>query len=393
MVDKLGNIDVLKASCNIQTVQDGRGAIFTWIPDQPIVEFNMLHFLPNKIRGNHYHSEFVEYFLVVSGTVVMVTKDPDTGKEINMMAGSGICFRTPQNTPHAVHAITQSVCISLLTKPWDECNPPIVYEDLIPFNSDYVDRMKFIAKKDVVSKRKTVAVLGAAGFVGREIAKVVLDSGYHLIPVDRRDNAEELIADADIVVHSANPAGRMRAEDNPEWDFGETVDKTIKFFALAKGKRFIQISTMSCRTQLYGNYGRNRRVCELLVASDSSLVIRLGPMYGGSKKKDMLHDILAGRKVYVSEDTSYAYTDVVWNAQKIVSLLGTSETGIREIGASNAVRLGDLRDYFASDSEFSGIVETQIPENCPDGPDANDVYEYAKKEYVFMVENNLLEEV
>jgi mannose-6-phosphate isomerase-like protein (cupin superfamily) len=139
---KLGNIEVLEASCNISTVQDGRGAIFTWLPDQPIVEFNMLYFLPNKIRGNHYHPEFEEYFLIVDGSVIMVTKDPATGKEINMHASRGTCFRTPPNTPHAVHAITQSLCISMLTKPWDKCNPPIVYTDLIPFDSNYVAHMR-----------------------------------------------------------------------------------------------------------------------------------------------------------------------------------------------------------------------------------------------------------
>lgn len=133
----LGNIELLSAACNISTVQDGRGAIFTWIPDQPIVEFNMLYFLPNKIRGNHFHPEFTEYFLVVDGTVVMVTKDTITGKEINMHASRGVCFRTPPNTPHAVHAITQSICISMLTKEWDKCKPPIIHEDIIPFDKDY----------------------------------------------------------------------------------------------------------------------------------------------------------------------------------------------------------------------------------------------------------------
>ena len=129
--NKLGNIEILESSCNIQTVQDGRGAIFTFLPDQPIVEFNLIYFQPNKVRGNHYHPEFMEYFLVVSGTVVMVTKDPKTGEEINMHAGSGVCFCTPPNTPHAIHAVVQSVCIACLTKPWDSCVNPIIREDLI----------------------------------------------------------------------------------------------------------------------------------------------------------------------------------------------------------------------------------------------------------------------
>jgi dTDP-4-dehydrorhamnose 3,5-epimerase-like enzyme len=141
---KLGNIEILQSNCNISTIQDGRGAIFTWLPSEPIVEFNMLYFLPNKIRGNHFHPEFTEYFLIVDGSVVMVTKDPKTGQEVNMLASKGVCFKTPPNTAHAVHAITESTCISMLTKPWDQCQKPIIYEDIIKFDPQYEEYIKKI---------------------------------------------------------------------------------------------------------------------------------------------------------------------------------------------------------------------------------------------------------
>jgi dTDP-4-dehydrorhamnose 3,5-epimerase-like enzyme len=149
MKQMLGDIEVITSSCNISTVQDGRGAIFTWIPDEPILEFNMLYFLPSKIRGNHYHPEFTEYFLIVDGTVVMVTKDLKTGKEVNMHASKGTCFKTPPHTAHAVHAITQSTCISMLTKEWDKCQAPIIHEDIIPFDKDYI---AYIDKKNKAPK-------------------------------------------------------------------------------------------------------------------------------------------------------------------------------------------------------------------------------------------------
>lgn len=136
MKDMFGNIEVLKASCNIETVQDGRGAIFTWLPNQPIVEFNLIYFQPNKVRGNHYHPEFEEYFLVVDGAVLLATIDSKTGKEINMHAGRGTCLRIPPNTPHAVLAIVQSTCVAMLTKKWDDCGPPIIREDVTPFPAD-----------------------------------------------------------------------------------------------------------------------------------------------------------------------------------------------------------------------------------------------------------------
>lgn len=227
---------------------------------------------------------------------------------------------------------------------------------------------------------KTVAVAGAAGYVGSQIARAVVASGrYHLIPVLRTDPAETLFANADIIVHVANPARRFQAEKDPMHDFEVTVEKTARFLALASGKRFVLVSSLSCRTQLNTSYGRHRRACELIALVDDSLVIRLGPMFGGSRTNDTLHEILAGRQVFVSAETRYAYVDVAWVGQKIVELLEVPG-GIREIGARDAVRLGDLCDYFATTSIFSDIDDTQIPEGFTDGPDTQDVFSFAEKE-------------
>lgn len=227
---------------------------------------------------------------------------------------------------------------------------------------------------------KKVAVIGASGYVGSQIARAVKASGrYYLIPVLRIDLAEKLFAEADIIVHSANPARRFQAEKDPVRDFEETVEKTARFLALAGGKRFVLVSSLSCRIQLNTIYGRNRRACELMALAQDSLVVRLGPMFGGNRTNDTLHDILAGRQVFVSSKTRYAYVNVTWVGQKIVELLEIP-CGLYEIGARNAVCLGDLSAHFASASIFSGFDDTQIPENFIDGPDAQDVFSFAEKE-------------
>ncbi len=136
---KIGNIEVLQPTCNLTTIKDGRGGIFTWIPQDQIREFNLLYFLPNKVRGNHSHPEFVEYFLIVEGSGVIVTKDPKGGPDLVLHVSKGTCIRTPPNTAHAFHAMTEVTAVSLLTKPWDECQVPIVHESLIPFDAEYED--------------------------------------------------------------------------------------------------------------------------------------------------------------------------------------------------------------------------------------------------------------
>lgn len=137
-----GQIEILLPLCNLETITDGRGAIFSWVPNESIKEFTMLFFAPGKVRGNHYHPEFVEYFLVVEGEVALFTVNPDTGKQIAMLCGKGICFKTPIGVPHAVQAITDATCVSFITLPWDEAKNPIVYTDLIPFDSEYSQIME-----------------------------------------------------------------------------------------------------------------------------------------------------------------------------------------------------------------------------------------------------------
>lgn len=124
-------IEILRPSCNLDTVRDGRGGIFTWVPRDKIAEFNILYFQPGKTRGNHYHPEFTEYFLVVDGSGVMVTKDSEDAPEEVIHMSRGMCTRTPMGVAHAFYAITPVTAIAMLSKPWDECSLPIVRMDVV----------------------------------------------------------------------------------------------------------------------------------------------------------------------------------------------------------------------------------------------------------------------
>ncbi|MBI2623036.1 MAG: cupin domain-containing protein [Candidatus Liptonbacteria bacterium] len=124
-------LKILVPSCNLDTVRDGRGGIFTWIPEDALVEFNLLYFQPGKTRGDHYHPEFVEYFLVVEGSGVMVTKDSEKAPEEVIHMSRGMCTRAPKGVSHAFYAITPVTAIAMLSKKWDDCNPPLVKVDVL----------------------------------------------------------------------------------------------------------------------------------------------------------------------------------------------------------------------------------------------------------------------
>ena len=122
-------IKKLQPECNLDTIRDGRGGIFTFYPDKPIVEFNFQFINKGKIRGNHYHPEYDEYYLFTEGNGVVVTKD-DNDKEEFEYVGVGDCVHIPQGVSHVTYAITDIKYVTFLTKKWDDCKKPIVHEDM-----------------------------------------------------------------------------------------------------------------------------------------------------------------------------------------------------------------------------------------------------------------------
>ena len=111
-------VTIIMPTCNLETVKDGRGGIFTWLPKEPLVEFNMLYFNPGKVRGFHFHPEFIEYLLVVNGNGTLVYRDDVNDKKTEKFIhlSKGICTRTDKNTYHTVYAITEMTIVAMLTK-------------------------------------------------------------------------------------------------------------------------------------------------------------------------------------------------------------------------------------------------------------------------------------
>ena len=132
-------IEEILPLCNLNTVKDGRGGIFTFIPKDPIVEFNYNMVKAGKVRGNHYHPEFDEYYILVSGQGVLVSKDGPGAEDEFIYLSPGHCVRTPKNTSHVFLAITDCTLIVLLTKKWDDCKQPIVHENLGMGKGDHGD--------------------------------------------------------------------------------------------------------------------------------------------------------------------------------------------------------------------------------------------------------------
>jgi hypothetical protein len=191
----------------------------------------------------------------------------------------------------------------------------------------------------------------------------------------RNDDFASKIKDVDFIIHSANSAGRFAANSNPKIDRQETVGKTQKFLDVLDGKPILLISSISCRTQLSTPYGLNRKVCEDLILDYGGSVVRLGPMFGISRIRDVIHDICENRQVFVSRDSKQSFSNVEWNAAYIADNFN-SISGIVEIGARETINLDALANHVNSSSVFSGGRDDQFPLNFDAGPDVLEVLEF-----------------
>jgi nucleoside-diphosphate-sugar epimerase len=224
---------------------------------------------------------------------------------------------------------------------------------------------------------KKICVLGANGFVGKAICDEIAKTNYHLIKVTRNDNIEFLIKESDIIIHSANSSKRYFANQNPNIDLFDTVEKMLKIIKYANGKKIILISTISARTQKNTPYGKHRKICELLLDEKKDLILRMSNMFGKNNNKGVLHDIINNLDVYASNTTKCAFVDVQYNASKVINFI--NNTGIIERGAKNFIVLGEIAKRINSSSKFVGADDTQLPNNVPDdAPDVNEVFNFIK---------------
>ncbi len=119
----------LLPQCNLSTVRDQRGGIFTFLPlDLPIVEFSFIFTKAGESRGFHYHDEFDEYVLIAEGHGVYVEKGED-GREYSLKMAAAECVYFPRSMPHTFYAISDVRMVALLTKQWDRCELPMVRID------------------------------------------------------------------------------------------------------------------------------------------------------------------------------------------------------------------------------------------------------------------------
>lgn len=223
---------------------------------------------------------------------------------------------------------------------------------------------------------KSVAVIGARGYVGRALcAAFEKQSGVDLVKVERVNYEILRGRSYDVLINAAMPSKRLWAQQNQAADFEETVEKTADLVYKWKYKKFVQISSISARTQLHTVYGRHKAAAEDICAFSGALVIRLTSTFSPELSKGALMDILKGNRVFASADSRYSFASLDFVANWIASNL--DREGIVEVGARNSLSLREIADHLKQTIVFEGGDDTQEVRNpAPEFPDAREVLKF-----------------
>jgi len=99
-----GKIKFILPDINDKAI-DSRGAIYSFIPHDEIVEFCYVTTKSGHARGHHYHKEFDEYLMLVDGEGIYLEL-LDDGTVRKIVIGAGQTLYVPRLTPHTFIPIT-----------------------------------------------------------------------------------------------------------------------------------------------------------------------------------------------------------------------------------------------------------------------------------------------
>lgn len=109
---------------------DERGTIRTYIPSEPLVEYNVVTISAGQVRGMHWHPHFTEYLLFLRGEGELSWRDVAGDASGSLVVLPGMSTKAVSGVAHAVRAITDLSFIAMLTRRWDDSDPPIIRCDV-----------------------------------------------------------------------------------------------------------------------------------------------------------------------------------------------------------------------------------------------------------------------
>ena len=196
-----------------------------------------------------------------------------------------------------------------------------------------------------------IAVIGANGFVGSNLVKV-LKKKNKLKKITRKTKFSNLKSNFDIIIHAANSSKKYEASKNKKKDFENSVKLTRKIISIFRNNKIILVSTISVCNEK-NIYSKNRKICENLILKQKkkNIIFRLSVLLNYKLKRGILYDLIKGNKINVDKNT-YVNPLTIQEVSQYIMLNLKSQKKIHEVGSHNKIRLNTIKKILKSKSKF-----------------------------------------
>jgi nucleoside-diphosphate-sugar epimerase len=182
-----------------------------------------------------------------------------------------------------------------------------------------------------------IAVIGADGLVGSAVCKKLNATGI------TRDNYELYIGKSfDVIINANGNSSKHKANDDPQYDFTESVESVNDTMFDFGFKKYVYISSYDAHMD--NSYGLHKKLSEEIVKHYSDFIILRCPIIIGKKmRKGFLFDALCDNFLYVNSDSEY---QIITNTElaKIIKVLIDKNVTNKTyyVGSRDTLRVGDL---------------------------------------------------
>jgi nucleoside-diphosphate-sugar epimerase len=215
-----------------------------------------------------------------------------------------------------------------------------------------------------MTRKRSFIVIGGTGLIGSAVAGHLRRLGGDVLSVDSQSYQEAVGRTADVLVNCNGNTFRFKANKDPHWDFKASVESVERSLFDFRIGLYIYVSTIDVYPVLFDPeqngedspidlsaidpYGFHKWVAERLVEkyAPRSVIFRCGTAIGPGLKKGPLFDLLNGKPLFMSPESTLSLIDTsrvaeavstiveAWPARTIINLTGTGPARLADLAAA-----------------------------------------------------------